>query len=96
MTVSTREEPLVERPAIVPVGDPTLTSEQLGLTSPPLVARRLHPARLPEMMVQMHDRQPRPFTERRRERGLASTTRPDDRHTIHPLILTDHTTPNAA
>jgi hypothetical protein len=47
------------------------------------------------MAVEMNDRQPRPFTERRRERGLASTTRPDDRHTIHWLILTDQATPNA-
>ena len=92
--VSARE-PLIERAAIVPVGDPTVTSEQLGLPSPPLLARRLHPSRPPEMAVEMNDRQPRPFTELGRERGLARTTRPDNRHTIHRLILADHTTRNA-
>jgi hypothetical protein len=44
----------------------------------------------------VNERQTRPFTERSRERGLARTTRADDRHTIHRLILTDHATRNAA
>ena len=92
--VSARE-PLVERPAVVPVGDPAFTGEQLGLTEPPYLARRLHPARLPEMAVEVNDRQTHPFTERGSERGLARTTRADDRHTIHRLILADHTTRNA-
>ncbi len=41
-------QPAEHASTVVPVGDPAFTGEQLGLTEPPFVARRLHPARLPE------------------------------------------------
>src|SRR5262245_6941591 len=49
-------EPQVERLVIVAVGNPLLAREQLGLHITPLLVRRLHPARLPEVHVQMDHR----------------------------------------
>src|SRR5688500_15300098 len=49
-------EPQVERLVIVAVGNPLLAREQLGLHITPLLVRWLHPARLPEVHVQMDHR----------------------------------------
>src|SRR5829696_4574683 len=46
-------KPQVERLVIVAVGNPRLAREQRGLHRTPLRVRRLDPARLPEMHVQM-------------------------------------------
>src|SRR5687767_9958542 len=46
-------EPQGKRLVIVAVGNPLLAREQLGLHVTPLLVRRLDPARLPEVYIQM-------------------------------------------
>lgn len=83
-------EAVVERPAIVSVGDPPIAGEQLRLPLTPLVSWTLDPSRLPEVAIQVNHRQIDPFAERASKRGFAGAARPNDRDTLHefPVWLT--------
>src|SRR5215216_3787610 len=66
-------EPQVKRLVIVAVGNPRLAREQRGLHITPLLVRRLDPARLPEVHVQMDRRKAGLRRELPRKGALART-----------------------
>jgi hypothetical protein len=75
-------EPKLERLVVVPVGDPRVACEQAALLVPPLVIRRLGPARLPVVVVEMDHRQAGTRRERPRERALARSGHPGDEDAV--------------
>jgi len=70
----------VERLVVVAVGDPGFACEETVLLLAPLALRRLHPARLPVVDVEMNHSQSRPGRERPRERALPGSGHAGDDH----------------
>src|SRR5262245_57886909 len=69
-------KPNVESLVVVAVGDPSVTREQADLLLPPLALRWRNPAGLPEVDVEVNDRQMGPCRQRARERALAGPRHP--------------------
>ena len=85
----------VERPAVVPVDDPAVTRDQIGLDPSPLVLRRLVPPRLPEVLIDVYDWKTRSTAEFLGECGLAGPTGTHDGHALHVRILASRTSSTA-
>jgi hypothetical protein len=64
-------KPKVECALVVAVGDPLVAGEEVALLLAPLILRWLHPARFPEVDVEMDDGKARLGRQRSRERALA-------------------------
>jgi hypothetical protein len=73
----------VEGTAVVAVHDPALTCAKVGLESPPLLGRRLHPPWLPEIAVQMDDGDPNQRTEPLGTSRLAGASGSDNGNSSH-------------
>lgn len=57
-------EAQVECLVVVPISDPRVAGEQRSLFFTPLAVRRCNPARLPEIQIEMNDRQAGPRSKR--------------------------------
>ena len=69
--MSSALKPKIEGGVVVAVSDPVVAGEEAPLLLPPLVHRRLHPARFPEVDVEMDDGKASFGRQRSRERAFA-------------------------
>src|SRR3954470_9077809 len=71
-------KPEIERLGVVTVRDPRVAVENAALLLAPLDLRGCNPAGLPEVQVEMNDRQPSLGSERERESAFPRTGQPSD------------------